>query len=135
MPLLALTVLGLLLLGVLGSPRPSPPEQPVAVTVPQTAPVAPASELPPSMFHGTVQAIDRHALHITIRTDIGGLIPVTIDTCDLLQGMQIGDQVRLAVNAQGTAYALETTGASLSTVPDAPVSSALRSGQCPEVAT
>jgi len=136
MPLLTLTVLGLMLLGtVLGSPRSAPSQEPVAVTVPQTTPVALRPELSAPMFHGTVQAIDQQALRVTIRTDFGRLVPVAVESCSLIQGLQIGDRVRLAVDAQGIVYALETTGASFSTAPDTPVSSAWLPGHCPETAT
>lgn len=136
MPLLTLAVLGLMLLGtVLGSPKPAPSQELAAVTAPQATPVALTPELSAPMFHGTVQAIDQNALRVTIQNDFGRLVPVAVESCDLIQGLQIGDRVRLAVDAQGLVYALETTGASLPSTPDKPVSSARLPGHCPETAT
>ena len=88
------------------------------MTAPQTTPVALTPELSAPMFHGVVQAIDRSALRVTIRTDFGRLVPVAVDSCDLIQGLQIGDRVRLAVDTQGIVYALESTGAPLPTALD-----------------
>jgi len=133
MPLLTLAVLGLMLLGtVLGSPKPAPSQEPVATTAPQTTPVALTPELSAPMFHGVVQAIDGHALRVTIRTDFGRLVPVAVESCDLIRGLQIGDRVRLAVDAQGTVYALETTGAPPSPAQDRPVSSDRQPAPCQE---
>lgn len=133
MPLLALVVLGLTLLGaVMGSPKPVPSQEPVAVAAPQTLPVALTPELSAPMFHGVVQAIDRPALRVTIRTDFGRLVPVEVDSCDLIRGLQIGDRVRLAVDTQGIVYALETTGTSPSPAPDRPVASDRQPAPCQE---
>jgi hypothetical protein len=60
------------------------------------------------MFLGTVQAIDREALRVTIRTDFGRLVPLTVERCEIIQRLRIGDRVRLDVDAQGVVRALET---------------------------
>ncbi len=133
MPLLTLAVLGLMLLGaVLGSPAPVPSQQPVAVAAPQTLPAPPTPERSAPMMHGVVQAIDPSALHVTIRTDVGRLVPVLIESCDLLEGLKIGDRVRLAMDTQGTVYALETTGTPLSSASDQAASPHRPPGPCQE---
>ena len=112
MPALALTVIGLTLLGnaFVGEPF-----------EPYAGLVNLQTELSAPMFHGTVQAIDRDALRVTIRTDFGRLVPVTVERCAIIQRLRIGDRVRLDVDAQGVVRALKT-----------PRSPAGASGRCPE---
>lgn len=136
MPLLALTVLGLMLLGsLLGSPAPVPSQEPETVSAPQPVPVTLTPELSASMFHGTVDTIDPAALRATIRTDFGRLVPVTIPSCDLLRRLRIGDRVRLDVDAQGVVRAIDETGAVVSIAPETRLPSAPPPDRCTETAT
>lgn len=136
MPLLALTVLGLMLLGtLLSAPAPVPTQEPEAASAPQPVPVTLTPELSAPMFHGTVDSIDPVALRMTIRTDFGRLVPVTIASCDLLRRLRIGDRVRLDVDAQGAVRALDTTGAVVSVAPTTLISSTPQPDHCPETAT
>jgi hypothetical protein len=127
MPVIALIVVGLMLLGNVFAGGLSTPSQEQELTAPASAAEPPArlvnlqTELSAPMFHGTVQAIDREALRVTIRTDFGRLVPVTVERCEIIQRLRIGDRVRLDVDAQGVVRALET-----------PRSPAGASGRCPE---
>jgi hypothetical protein len=116
MPVIALTVIGLILLGNVLAGEPAAP--------PSAHPVNLQTELSAPMFHGTVQAIDREALRVTIRTDFGRLVPVTVERCEIIQRLRIGDRVRLDVDAHGVVRALAT-----------PPSPAGTRGRCPEVST
>jgi hypothetical protein len=130
MPVIALTVIGLMLLGnVLAGGRSAPSlEQeltaPVEAAEPRAGVVNLQTELSAPMFHGTVQAIDRKALRVTIRTDFGRLVPVTVERCETIQHLQIGDRIRLDVDAQGVVRALET-----------PHPTAGLGSRCPEAST
>lgn len=140
MALLGLTVLGLMLMGILTTqPPPSSATEampvPASSPAPQAQPVNLQAELSGPMFHGTVHTIDRTALRVTIRTDFGRVVPVTVDSCDMLQWLRIGDHVRLDVDAQGIVRALEKTEAVLTTAPGAPAPSAWVPGRCPETST
>ena len=140
MTLIGLAILVLMLTGILTS---EPPHSyaveavpvPVSSPVPQAQPVNLQAEMSGPMFHGTVHSIDRVTLRVTIRTDFGRVVPVTVDSCDMLQWLRIGDHVRLDVDAQGIVQALEKTGAVLTAAPGAPAPSAWKPGRCPEIST
>lgn len=140
MVLLGLAFVGLMLTGILTA-QPPPSSAGEAVPVSSSSPAAQAQpvslqiEISGPMFQGTVHTIDRAALRVTIRTDFGRVVPVTVDSCDMLQGLRIGDHVRLDVDAQGIVQALEKAGAVLATAPGAPASSTLVSSRCPETST
>ncbi len=135
MPFLTFAVLGLMLLGTLfGQPKPAPSQAAASMAAPQTSPAEPTPEPSTPMLYGVVQAIDRSALRVTIRTEIGRLVPVTVDSCDLIQELQVGDRVRLAMDTQGIVYALEFTGVPLTSAPDQSLSSSRRPTPCQETA-
>jgi hypothetical protein len=123
MPLLALTILSLMLMGSVTSPSLFPDAQKPA-PAPQAQPVNLQAEISAPMFHGTVHIIDRAALRVTVQTDFGRLVPVAVESCDIIQWLRIGDRVRLDVDAQGIVRALEKTGAYLTTAPNTPLPSA-----------
>lgn len=136
MPLPALAVLALMLLGtVLGNPTPAPSQEPAAVAPPAATPVALTPELSAPMFQGIVQAVDRQALRVTIHTDFGRVVPLAVESCDVIDGLRIGDRVRLAMDAQGIVYAIEAQGPSPSRASDPRRSSSRRPGRCQETAT
>ena len=130
MPLLALTAIGLMLLGNIfaGSPDALAQEP----TAPYAHPVNLQTEISAPMFHGTVQAIDRETLRVTIQTDFGRLVPVALESCEIVQRLRIGDRVRLDVDAQGVVRALEKADSYLAKDLHTPRSSAGTNGRCPE---
>ncbi|MGH7260722.1 MAG: hypothetical protein ACREI9_08590 [Nitrospiraceae bacterium] len=130
MPLLALTVIGLMLLGNVFAGSPDAPAQEPAA--PYAHPVNLQTEMSAPMFHGTVQAIDRKTLRVTIRTDFGRLVPVALESCEIVQRLRIGDRVRLDVDAQGAVRALEKADSYLATDAHTPRSSTATNGRCPE---
>jgi hypothetical protein len=133
MPILQLTAIGTLLLGsILGNPASAP--APSAHITPKAQPVILQTEISAPMFHGTVRAIDRAALRVTVQTDFGRLVPVAVGNCEILQRLHIGDHVRLDVDAQGVVRALEKTGVSRATVPNT-APPARQPGRCPESST
>ncbi len=139
MPLLALTVVGLMLLGNLFSGVLSAPSQELIVSAEAAQPAAPyahpvnlQTEMSASMFHGTVQAIDGETLRVTVRTDFGRLVPVALESCEIIQRLRIGDRVRLDVDVQGVVRALEKTDSYLAKDPQMPNASARTNGRCPE---
>jgi len=125
MTLSGFAIVGLILMGILTS-QPADPSTgeavpaPVSSPAPQAQPVHLHAEMSGPMFHGTVHTIDRTTLRVTIRTDFGRVVPVTVVSCDMLQWLRIGDHVRLDVDAQGIVQVLEKTGAVLTTAPGAP---------------
>lgn len=127
MPILALAVISLMLAGhLLGHAMPSPPLEPrpvtapVQVSAPAVRPVALQADLSAAMFHGTVHAIDRTALRVTIHTDYGRFILITVQNCKLLLRLKSGDRVRLDVDAQGAVRTLGMTGPSAPDMPGMP---------------
>jgi len=133
MPRLTPAVLGLMLLGTaLGDPAPA--QETLAAPVPQAIPVTLTPELSAPMFHGTVHLIDRQALRVTIRTDFGRLVPVTVGNCNIIHRLQIGDRVRLDVDAQGIVRALEKPGAGSPATPGTPLPSSWQPDRCRETA-
>ncbi len=139
MPLLALTVVSLMLLGGVFAGQPPAPAQELITPTEAAQPAAPyahpvnlQTEMSASMFHGTVQAIDGDTLRVTVRTDFGRLVPVALESCEIIQRLRIGDRVRLDVDAQGTIRALEKTDSYLARDPQTPNSSARTNGRCPE---
>jgi hypothetical protein len=134
MTIFHLTAIGALLAGsLLGNPAAGS-----ALSVHATAKAQPVilhTEISAPMFHGTVRAIDRAALRVTVQTDFGRLVPVTVESCEILQWLRIGDHVRLDVDAQGVVHALEKTGASRTTAPNTLTPSAWQPGRCPEAST
>jgi len=140
MPSRLLTVTGLLLIGsALGSGASAPAQEPAPMLRAQSAPHVWPINLEPDisapMFHGTVHTIDRATLRVTIRTDFGRLVPVAVESCDIIQRLRLGDHVRLDVDAQGVVRALEKTGAYRATVPNTSTRSAWLPGRCPEAST
>jgi hypothetical protein len=139
MPLLALTVISLMFLGSLFSGVPSAPTseliapaEAVESAAPSAQPVNLQTEISAPMFHGTVQAIDRETLRVTVLTDFGRLVPVALENCEIVQRLNVGDRVRLEVDAQGVVRALEKTDSHLAKDPQTPGSPAMMNGRCPE---
>lgn len=136
MPPLTPAILILMLLGAVpGGPALALPQVTIAASSPQALPVNLTPELSAPMFHGTVQLIDRQALRVTIRTDFGRLVPVTVGNCQIIQWLQIGDRVRLDVDSQGIVRALEKPHAGPPAAPGLPLPSGWQPGHCPEAAT
>lgn len=136
MPLLTPAVLSLMLLGTApGGPTPVASQETIAASPPQAMPVTLTPELSAPMFHGTVHLIDRRALHVTIRTDFGRLVPVKVGSCEIIQRLRIGDRVRLDVDAQGIVRAMEKPNAGPSADPGMPIPSARQPDSCPEAVT
>jgi len=142
MPLLALTVISLMLLGNLFSGTPSAPTSELIAPAETAQPAAPyahpvnlQAELSAPMFHGTVQAIDRETLRVTVRTDFGRLVPVALENCEIVQRLNVGDRVRLDVDAQGVVRTLEKTDSHLAEALRAPRSATRTNGRCPEAST
>jgi hypothetical protein len=134
MPILPLTAMGALLLGsMLGNPASAP--APSAHITPKAQPVILHTEISSPMFHGTVRAIDRAALRVTVQTDFGRLVPVAVESCEILLQLRIGDHVRLDVDAQGVVRALEKTGAARTTAPNTRTPAARQPGRCQETST
>jgi len=140
MPSRLLTATSLMLIGsALGSVASAPAQEPARAPLVQSAlqarPINLETELSAPMFHGTVHAIDRATLRVTIRTDFGRLVPVAIASCEIIHWLHTGDRVRLDVDTQGIVRALEKTGTYLATVPNSPIPSDSLPGQCPETST
>lgn len=136
MPLPTLAVLSLILLGsALGNPAPVVSQETTVASPSQAMPVTLTPELSAPMFHGTVHLIDRQALRVTIRTDFGRLVPVSVGSCRIIQRLKIGDRVRLDVDAQGIVRALEKPHAGPSPAPGLPLPSGWQPDHCPEAAT
>jgi hypothetical protein len=134
MTIFHLTAIGALLLGsMLGNPAAGPATSVHAT--PKAQPVILHTEISAPMFHGTVRAIDRTALRVTVQTDFGRLVPVAVESCEILLQLRIGDHVRLDVDAQGIVRALEKTGAARTTAPNTRTPSARQPGRCPETST
>jgi hypothetical protein len=91
-----------------------------------TRPVNLRTEISAPMFRGTVFAIDRTTLRVTVRTDFRRLAPGAVEHCEALARLRIGDRVRLDVDVQGIVQALEKTGARRTAAP------ARKTGHCPE---
>lgn len=135
MPLLTFAVLALMFLGsVLGNPKPAPSQESAALTAPEPRPAAMTPELSASMFHGIVRSIDWQALRVTIQTDFGRVVPVAVESCDVIEGLKIGDRVRLAVDTRGIVYAMEAQSPS-SRSSTSPASSVRPTGHCRETIT
>lgn len=135
MPLLTFAVLALMFLGsVLGNPGPAPSQEPATLPAPEPRPAAMRPELSASMFHGIVRAIDWRSLRVTIQTDFGRVVPVAVESCDIIEGLEIGDRVRLAVDTRGIVYAMEAQGPS-SRSATSPASSSRPTGRCQETVT
>jgi len=139
-PMGRLTATSLLLIGsALGSAASAPAQEPAptlrAQSAPHVRPVTLESDISAPMFHGTVHTIDRATLRVTIRTDFGRLVPVAVESCDIIQRLRLGDHVRLDVDTQGVVRALEKTGAYRATVPNPSLPPARLSGRCPEAST
>jgi hypothetical protein len=129
MPIPPLTAIGALLVGgLLGNPINGPA---AAMQAPEVRPVNLRTEMSAPMFRGTVQAIDRTALRVTVQTDFGRLVPVAVGSCDILSRLRVGDRVRLDVDAQGIVRRLNNAGAYFSTTPN-PLAAAQKPGPCPE---
>lgn len=140
MPSRLLTAISLLLIGsalesVTPAPAQEPARTPLVQSAPQARPINLETEISAPMFHGTVHTIDRATLRVTIRTDFGRLVPVAVESCEIIHWLHIGDRVRLDVDTQGIVRALEKTGAYLATVPNTPIPSAWLPGRCPEPST
>lgn len=140
MPSRLLTATSLLLIGsalgsVAAAPAQEPARTPLVQSVPPARPVNLKTELSAPMFHGTVHTIDRATLRVTIRTDFGQVVPVAVESCEIIHWLRIGDRVRLDVDMQGIVRALEKTGAYLATVPNTSIPSAWLPGRCPETST
>jgi hypothetical protein len=134
MPIQHLTAIGTLLLGsILGNPASAP--APSAHITPKAQPVILHTEISAPMFHGTVRAIDRTALRVTVQTDFGRLVPVAVGSCEILQRLHIGDHVRLDVDVQGVVRALEKTGAARAMAPTTRTPLTWQPGRCPEAST
>ncbi len=134
MTILPLTAIGALFVGsMLGNPTSGP--APAMQTAPEAQPVNLRTEMSAPMFQGRVHAIDRAALRVTIQTDFGRLVPVAVESCDILNRLRIGDRVHLDVDAQGIVRRLDKTGAHFSTTPNPRVSSSRKPGPCPETST
>ncbi len=139
-PMGRLVATSLLLIGsALGSAASAPAQEPAltlrAQSVPHARPVNLEPDISAPMFHGTVHTIDRATLRVTIRTDFGRMVPVAVESCDIIQRLRLGDHVRLDVDAQGVVRALEKTGAYRATVPNTSTPPAWRPGRCPEAST
>lgn len=140
MPSRLLTATSLLLLGsalgsVASAPAQEPARTPPAQSAPHARPINLETDISALMFHGTVRTIDRATLRVTIRTDFGRVVPVAVESCEIIHWLHIGDHVRLDVDTQGIVRALEKTGADLATAPNTPVPSAWLPGRCPETST
>ncbi len=59
-------------------------------------------EVEPSMFQGTVEAIDLSDSSMLIRTDYGRMLRLFSMTCQGLRGLNEGDRVRLEPDPEGT---------------------------------
>ncbi len=135
MPILALTVLSLMVGGaLLDRSAQSPPAQAQALAS-WARPVTLHPEISAPMFHGTVQSIDRASLRATIQTDYGRLVFVTMESCERLSTLRPGDRVRLDVDAQGIVRALEKTDTFRMRLPESAQSSGWPSGRCAEPVT
>lgn len=139
MPSRLLTATSLLLIGsALGSVASASAQEPARTPLVQSAPHARSinleTELSSPMFHGTVHAIDRATMRVTIRTDFGRFVPVAVASCEIIHWLRTGDRVRLDVDTQGIVRALEKTGTYLATVPNSPIPSDSLPGCCPEAA-
>lgn len=104
-------------------------------SLPHVQPVNLKPEISAPMFHGTIRMIDRTTLRVTIRTDFGRLVPVAVESCEMIQWLRIGDHVRLDVDVQGIVRGLEKIGAHLSTGSNTLTPSAWKPGRCPEAST
>jgi hypothetical protein len=140
MPSHLLTVTSLLLIGsALGNASAAPAQEPARTPLMQSAPLILPINIEPEisapMFYGTVRAIDRATLRVTIRTDFGRVVPVAVESCESIHWLRVGDRVRLDVDTQGIIRALDKTGAYLATVPNVPAPSAWLPGRCPEPST
>ena len=140
MPLLGLTMLSLMLMGgmtpqSLAPSTQAPAPAPGFPSAPQAQPVNLQAEISAPMFHGTVHAIDRMTRRVTIRTDFGQVVPVTVGSCEIIQSLRIGDHVRFDVDTQGVVYTLEETGAHLATNPNTLAPSTWAPDRCPETST
>lgn len=140
MPSRLLTATSLMLLGsalgsVASTPAQEPARTPLVQTAPHARPINLETEISAPMFHGTVHIIDRATLRVTIRTDFGRVVPVAVESCEIIHWLRIGDHIRLDVDAQGVVRALVKTGAYLTTPPSTPLPSAWLPGRCPETST
>ncbi len=104
-------------------------------SLPHVQPVNLKPEISAPMFHGTIRMIDRTTLRVTIRTDFGRLVPVAVESCEMIQWLRIGDHVRLDVDVQGIVRGLEKIGTHLSTDLNTPTPTAWKPGRCPEAST
>lgn len=132
MPILALTVVGLMLVGQLAAHEaPKPPQEPYPVTAPAQvstpadvlAPLALQADLSAAMFHGTVHAIARTNLRVTILTDYGRFVFIPVQSCERLLRLKPGDRVWLDVDAQGTVRVRGMTDPPASDMPGMPAPS------------
>jgi hypothetical protein len=140
MPNRLLTTTSLLLIGsalgsVASAPAQEPARTPLVQSAPHARPINLETEISAPMFHGTVHTIDRATLRVTIRTDFGRLVPVVVESCEIIHWLHIGDRVRLDVDTQGIVRALEKTGAYLTTTPNTLIPSDSLPGRCLETST
>jgi hypothetical protein len=142
MPILALTILTLMLGGALmerpaDKPQPAVQEHQVqsGTLPPHTHLATLHPELSAPMFHGTVQSIDRTTLRVTIRTDFGRLVFATMENCERLFTLRPGDRVRLDVDPRGTVRTVEKTDSLLTQVPETSHAPAWPSIRCREQVT
>lgn len=140
MPSRLLIATSLLIIGsVLGSVASVPAQEPARTSRLQSAPQARSinleTEISAPMFHGTIYTIDLATLRVTIRTDFGRLVPVAVESCEIIHRLHIGDHVRLDVDTQGIVRALEKTSSYSTSAPNTPTPSAWLPGRCPETST
>lgn len=52
-------------------------------------------EIEPSMFRGTVEAVDLPESTVTIKTDFGRMLSLTVKDCEMIGALKQGDRVML----------------------------------------
>lgn len=58
-------------------------------------------EIQAAMFQGTVEAVDREGLNLTIRTDFGRVVSLSLRDPAVMSGLHKGDRVWLDADGQG----------------------------------
>lgn len=142
MPILTITVVSLMIAGHLWAPAdPTPlPGSPLATLSVQAPPpisrrVAIEGEFSAAMFEGTVHAVEPATSRVTIQTDFGRVIPITVQPCHWSLHLKPGDRVRLDVDAHGTIRPRKMADPAASAMPDPPRAHERLEGRCPGATT
>ena len=67
----------------------------------QSHPVDLKPEIQGTMFQGTIEAIDRAGLSLTVKTDFGRVLSLLLPNPKALRELHKGDRVRLEADGQG----------------------------------